>query len=168
MCVTNKAALVHKIEAKLAPVSNVKCEAVIIDFMFFIRSAASHLPTKYGDLARSLLQRAKRFGATTVMFVADIYDDQNSIKDSCQSTRRAVAGDRTYSKLNHGQTRPSDFSAALKSRNFTNALFEFLKDEWTSERCADLISGHIFHFAYGPCYTYTVCLLLPMVPPLLT
>lgn len=160
MCVTNKAALIHKIEAKVTPVSNVKCEAVIIDFMFFIRSAASHLPAKYGQVARSLLQMAQRFGATTVMFVADIYDDQHSIKDSCQGTRRVVSGGRTYSKLNHGQTRPSDFSAALKSRNFINTFLEFLRDEWSSERCADLITGHTFHFAYGPCYTYTVCLLV--------
>lgn len=56
MCVTNKAALIHKFEAKVTAVSNVKCEAVIIDFMFFIRSAASHLPAKYGQVARSLLQ----------------------------------------------------------------------------------------------------------------
>lgn len=160
MCVTNKAALIHKIEAKVTPVSNVKCETVIIDFMFFIRSAASHLPAKYGQVARSLLQMAQRFGATTVMFVADIYDDQHSIKDSCQGTRRVVSGGRTYSKLNHDQTRPSDFSAALKSRNFINTFLEFLRDEWSSERCADLITGHTFHFAYGPCYTYTVCLLV--------
>ena len=160
MCVTNKAALVHKIEAKVTPVSNVKCEAVIIDFMFFIRSATSDLPVKYGALARSLLTRVPKRGATTVMFIADIYNDQHSVKDSCQGTRGTVSGGRTYSKLKHGQTRPSNFSTALKSRNFINALLEFLRDEWSSERCADLITGHILHFAYGPCYTYTVCLLM--------
>ena len=83
-CVTNKAALVNKIEANAMAVSNVKCEAVITDFIFFIRSVASHLPVKYGDVARLLLQMAQRFGTTTVMFVADIYDDKHSIKDSCQ------------------------------------------------------------------------------------
>ena len=67
-----------------------------------------------------------------------------------------------YTKLNHGQSRPSDFLAALKSQSFINALFEFLRDEWSSKRCADLITGHIFHFAYGPCYTYMVCLLVDM------
>lgn len=128
--------------------------------MFFIRSAGSQLPTKYGQIARSFLERANTFGAATVMFVADIYDDQHTIKDSCRGLRGGIAGGRTFSKLNHGQTRPSDFASALKSRNFINALFEFLRDEWSSERCADLMMNHILHFAYGPCYTYMVCLVM--------
>ena len=55
-----------------------------------------------------------------MVLVADKYNDQHSIKDSCRGTRGVVAGGRMYTKLNDGKSGPSDSLAALKSQSFSN------------------------------------------------
>ena len=161
MSATNKAALTHKLETQVTAVTHDRllADAVLFDFMFMLRSSAKHLPIKYGDIARALLTKAIQYGAETIMFVCDLYshDAEPSIKDTCRQDRGVVRGGREYSKISHMQKRPSDMATALLSLNFVIGLLNFLKNEWSSERCADLLIGHEFHFAFGPCYTYRVC-----------
>ncbi len=138
MCRTNNAALNHKLEGNVPQVAydQVHPNAALFDLMFLLR--ISHQPLKYTEIARTLLFKAKQFKARTIMFVCNLYTEEPFIKDVCHLERGVGAGGRNFAMISHGQKRPSDISATLKSIKFVNAFFSFLKDEWGSERCSDL------------------------------
>ena len=135
--------------AVLPPVIDV----VIIDFMFLLRTEASFLPARYGDVARYLLQKTRAYGASTIFLVCDIYGTA-SIKDSCREQRGSVTGGSYTEKLGPAQSRPRDFAKKLKCDSFKKVFFTFLVDEWRN--CAKELLDCTFTFAQETCYTYMV------------
>ena len=159
MCTTDKSKLSERLERHVAVVvEDVRVDVVLVDFMFFLRSNAAHLPMKNSDIAQKLISLVKqRYRAREIAFVCDVYTEAGpGIKDLCRQDRGITSEKIVFPKFGHAQKRPSDFMAALKCKKYVVALLEFLKDEFSSERCCDLISGITLHFAFGPCYTYTV------------
>ncbi|KAK7901341.1 hypothetical protein WMY93_018110 [Mugilogobius chulae] len=129
LCATNKASLVHKLEAMVQHLRTPPMvDVVIIDVMFLIRSQVSFLPVHYGDVARYLLKTVKAFGAKMVFLVCDVYSIE-TIKDTCREERGTITGGTYPDKLGPAQSRPRDFANMLKHDSFKNAFFKFLIDE---------------------------------------
>lgn len=154
----NKASLMHRLEKLAIPVGDVRVDTVIIDFMFFLRSNIKQLPSKYGDIAKKLIQIAKKnYAATQIVFVCDVYSAEGpSVKDVCRSDRGVADESCYFPKIGYLQKRPNDLEAALKSKKFIVTFLEFLSNEWQTKRCEDLLKGVDFHFSFGPCYSYQV------------
>ena len=158
MCTTDKSKLSERLEKHAAVVDELIVQVVLIDFMFFLRSNAAHLPMKNSDLAQKLILLAKqRYRAREIGFLCDVYSETGpGIKDMCRQDRGITSETVVFPKFGHGQKRPADFLTALKCKKYVVALLEFLKDEFASERCQDVIAGITLHLAYGPCHTYNV------------
>ena len=164
MCATGIATLVHKVEAG----SNVADWGVlpvvtIIDFMFPLRSEATHLPQKCGEIARHLLLRVCAFKSASIFMVCNMSDGKPSTKNSCRTNRVAgTKGIQVSKKIAIGLARLSEFSKTLQSDEIKNALFKLLTDEWMNS--PDLIQEHTVSFAQESCYTLVLGFILAIYP----
>ena len=160
MCMTQKSTFAHRLEELAIPVTeDITIDTVIIDFMFFLRSLVSQLPTKYCDIAKKLINVAKQsYRASVVVFACDDYSSAvgPSLKDLCHEHRGVSAELSSFPPIGPQQKRPNDFNAALKSKKFLITFLKFLSNEFQSEGCMGILKGTTLHFLFGPSFTYEV------------
>ena len=149
---TNKAKLMHYLEAKAVHTPPTAVSATVVDAMFLLHTQVD-IPPTYGGIAERLLRQLCVM-SERVDFVTDTYQSP-SIKDIERDRRGAC--EAGYSIQGPQQKRPTEWQKALLSPSFKSALLKFLFSEWLRPEYAQILSGHSLYFAlHDQCHRYTV------------
>ena len=156
MAKTEKIALFRHLESKVERSfpSSASVDACEVDGSFLLRVLPPNLPTTYGRLAATILIQATALSSKRVDIIFDTYE-MPSIK-MMERERRGTC-DRNYNIIGPQQTRPVDFSEALKSPSFKTELPTFLLNEWKEQACAHIIhERHVYVCHLGECLHFFV------------